>query len=252
MRTELVVRFDYGSIVPWVRKSGDGLVADRGARRLYLGSDIPLHGEGLTTVGEIDVREGQTLALSLTWQPSHLPRPSPIDAAAAIAEDERRWHAWANQCAYDGQWRDLVLRSLVTLSALTHAITGRHRRRADDVAARGRPVGVRNWDYRYCWLRDATFTLLALIHNGFLDEARAWREWLLRAVAGDPSKLQILYRVDGERRIGEQEMPWLPGYEGAPPVRVGNAASRAAAARRLRRGARLGVTSASAWAWRPR
>jgi GH15 family glucan-1,4-alpha-glucosidase len=225
VRTELVVRFDYGSIVPWVRKSGDGLVAIAGPDAIYLGSDIPLHGEGLTTVGEIDVCEGQTLALSLTWQPSHLSRPSPIDAAAAIAEDERRWHAWASQCTYDGQWRDLVLRSLVTLSALTHATTG------GIVAAATTSLpeavrGVRNWDYRYCWLRDATFTLLALIHNGFLNEARAWREWLLRAVAGDPSKLQILYRVDGERRIGEQELPWLPGYGGARPVRVGNAASQ--------------------------
>ena len=225
VRTELVIRFDYGSIVPWVRKSGDGLVAIAGPDALHVGSDIPLRGEGLTTVGEIDVCEGQTLTLSLTWQPSHLPRPATVDAAAAVAEDERRWRAWASQCTYDGQWRDLVLRSLVTLSALTHATTG------GIVAAPTTSLpeavrGVRNWDYRYCWLRDATFTLLALVHNGFPHEARVWREWLLRAVAGDPSKLQILYRVDGERRIGEQELPWLPGYGGARPVRVGNAASQ--------------------------
>jgi GH15 family glucan-1,4-alpha-glucosidase len=225
MRTELVVRFDYGSIVPWVRRSGDGVVAIAGPDSLHFSSDMPVHGEGLTTVGEIDVHEGQTVALSLTWQPSHLPRPATIDAAAVIAADERRWHAWSRQCDYVGPWRDVVVRSLVTLAALTHASTG------GVVAAPTTSLpeavhGVRNWDYRYCWLRDATFTLLALAHNGFLHEARAWREWLLRAVAGDPSKLQILYGVDGERRIGEEEIPWLPGYGGARPVRVGNAASQ--------------------------
>ena len=223
MGTELIVRFDYGSIVPWVRKDGEGLVAIAGPDALHIRSEVPLRGEGLTTVGEIDVSEGQTLALSITWQPSHLPTPQPIDAHAVVADTERNWRAWAARCTYDGEWRAPVLRSIITLSALTHAATG------GMVAAPTTSLpealgGTRNWDYRYCWLRDATFTLLALANNGFLDEARTWREWLLRAVAGDPSKLQILYGVDGERRIAESELPWLPGYEGARPVRVGNAA----------------------------
>ena len=223
MHTELIVRFDYGSIVPWVRKDGEGLGAIAGPDALHIRSEVPLRGEGLTTVGEIDVSEGQTLALSLTWQPSHLPTPQPLDAHALVADTERHWRTWAAECTYDGEWRAPVLRSIITLSALTHAATG------GMVAAPTTSLpealgGTRNWDYRYCWLRDATFTLLALANNGFLDEARAWREWLLRAVAGDPSKLQILYGVDGERRIAESELPWLPGYEGARPVRVGNAA----------------------------
>jgi GH15 family glucan-1,4-alpha-glucosidase len=224
MRTQLIVRFDYGSIVPWVRKVGDDLVAIAGPDSVHVRSDVPLRGEGLTTVGEFDVAEGQTVALSLTWQPSHLPAPPALDAASVVVEAERRWRKWAAQCTYAGERRDIVVRSLVTLAALTHTATG------GIVAAPTTSLpeafgGVRNWDYRYCWLRDATFTLLALANNGFLHEARVWREWLLRAVAGDPSKLQILYGVDGERRIGEEEIPWLPGYGGARPVRVGNAAS---------------------------
>ncbi len=224
MRAELVVRFDYGSIVPWVRQAGNGrLIAIAGPDALHLESDVPLHGEGLTTVGEFDVAEGQTVAFAATWQPSHLTAPPASDPSAIIADTERRWRAWAEQRSYTGEWQDVVLRSLVTLAALTHATTGAI------VAAPTTSLpeafgGVRNWDYRYCWLRDATFTLLALAHNGFLHEARAWREWLLRAVAGDPSKLQILYGVDGERRITECTIPWLPGYGGASPVRVGNAA----------------------------
>ncbi|HEX3343794.1 MAG TPA: trehalase-like domain-containing protein, partial [Polyangiaceae bacterium] len=193
VRTELIVRFDYGSIVPWVRKRpGDGLIVIAGPDALHVQSEIPLRGEGLTTVGEIDVAEGQTFAMSLTWQPSHLKPPHPLDARAVVEETERRWRAWVAHCTYDGEWRDTVVRSLITLSALTHASTG------GIVAAPTTSLpealgGSRNWDYRYCWLRDATFTLLALVHNGFLDEARAWREWLLRAAAGDASKLQILY-----------------------------------------------------------
>ena len=226
MRAELVIRFDYGSIVPWVRKvTGGGMVAVAGPDALHVGSDVPLHGEGLTTVSEFDVFEGQTIAFSATWQPSHLPRPPAIDASSVIVDSERRWRAWTEQCTYTGEWRDIVLRSLITLAALAHASTG------GIVAAPTTSLpesvrGVRNWDYRYCWLRDATFTLLALVHNGYLHEARAWREWLLRAVAGDPSKLQILYGVDGRRRIDEVEIPWLAGYGGARPVRVGNAASQ--------------------------
>ena len=224
MRTELVVRFDYGSIVPWMRRVQDGLVAVAGADSLHIQCDVPLHGEGLTTVGEFDVAAGQTVALSIAWQPSHLPAPRPADATELAAETERRWGSWSARLAYTGEWRENVHRSLVTLAALTHADTGAILA-APTTSLPEALGGVRNWDYRYCWLRDATFTLLALIHNGFFQEARAWREWLLRAVAGDPSKLQILYGLDGERRIAEEEVEWLPGYEGSRPVRLGNAAS---------------------------
>jgi GH15 family glucan-1,4-alpha-glucosidase len=225
MRLELVVRFDYGSILPWVRKVGDVLVVTAGPDSLHVRADAPLRGEGMTTVGEFDVAAGQTLNFSLTWQPSHLAPATAIpDAQAIVADTERYWQAWSAKCTYTGEWRDAVLRSLLTLSALrdrtTGAIVAAPTTSLPEVAG-----GGRNWDYRYCWLRDATFTLLALVHNGYLDEARAWREWLLRAIAGDPSKLQILYGVDGERRITESEIPWLPGYGGARPVRVGNAAS---------------------------
>jgi GH15 family glucan-1,4-alpha-glucosidase len=223
MRSELVVRFDYGAIVPWVRKTPTGIVAIAGPNALHLTSDVPLVGQGLTTVAEFEVSEGQALAMSLSWAPSHLPPPPALDPVAALADDERSWRAWSGRCSYSGEHRDEVVRSLITLGALTHAKTGAI------VAAPTTSLpeslrGVRNWDYRYCWVRDATFTLLSLVHNGYVDEARAWREWLLRAVAGDPSKLQVLYKLDGERRVDEAEIPWLSGYEGARPVRIGNAA----------------------------
>ena len=223
MTTELVIRFDYGSIVPWVRRASGGITAIAGPDSLRVQSDVPLRGEDLTTVADFEVAAGQSVSFALTWHPSHVKTPREVDPLALVASAERRWRAWAAHCTYDGEWRDLVLRSLVTLKALTHAPTG------GIVAAPTTSIpealgGVRNWDYRYCWIRDATFTLLALGRNGFVEEARAWREWLLRAVAGDPAKLQILYGIDGERRIVEREIPWLPGYEGAAPVRVGNAA----------------------------
>jgi len=223
MRTELVVRFDYGSIVPWVRRAGNGITAIAGPDSLLVQSDVQLRGQNFTTVAEFDVAEGQTVSFALTWHPSHVKTPTPVDPLAIIDGAERQWRQWAAQCTYQGEWCDHVLRSLIVLKALTHAMTG------GIVAAPTTSLpealgGVRNWDYRYCWVRDATFTLFSLIQNGFLEEARAWREWLLRAVAGDPSKLQILYAVDGERRIIEQEIPWLPGYERSAPVHVGNAA----------------------------
>ncbi len=211
--------------MPWVRKAaeGNGIRAIAGPDSLRLQSEIPLRGENLTTVADFDVSEGQTLSFVLTWYPSHVPEPPALDALGALAETERAWTEWSEQCTYQGEWRDVVRSSLVTLKALTDVTTG------GMVAAPTTSLpetlgGVRNWDYRYCWVRDATFTLLALVHNGFREEANAWREWLLRAVAGDPSKLQIMYAVDGTRRIEESEIPWLPGYEGARPVRVGNAA----------------------------
>jgi GH15 family glucan-1,4-alpha-glucosidase len=224
MRTELIVRFDYGSVVPWVRKlDGHGIRAIAGPDSIRLQSDVPLRGENLTTVAEFDVAPGDTVSMVLTWHPSHVEVPAEVDAAAMVHRTERAWRKWSAQNTYQGPWRNVVTRSLVTLKALTHTATG------GIVAAPTTSLpeaigGPRNWDYRYGWVRDATFTLLALLHNGFTQEAEAWREWLLRAVAGDPSKLQIMYAVDGRRRLDEQEIPWLPGYEGSTPVRVGNAA----------------------------
>ncbi len=224
MRTELVVRFDYGSIVPWVRKGkGGGIRAIAGPDSIRLQSDVPLRGENLTTVAEFDVARGDVVSLVLTWHPSHVKEPHEVDAAAMVERTEHAWRTWSAQSTYRGPHRQLVERSLVTLKALTHTATG------GIVAAPTTSLpeavgGVRNWDYRYCWVRDATFTLLALIHNGFIQEATDWRDWLLRTVAGDPSQLQIMYAVDGRRRLDEAEIPWLAGYEASAPVRVGNAA----------------------------
>jgi len=224
VRTEIVIRFDYGSIVPWVRKiDGDGIRAIAGPNSLRLETSVSLRGENLTTIGEFDVSEGQSVPFVLTWYPSHTDPPPARDVDTLIRDTEKSWGDWSSQCTYQGEWRDVVVRSLVTLKSLTHASTG------GIVAAPTTSLpesigGIRNWDYRYCWVRDATFTLLAFLHNGYVDEARAWREWLLRAAYGDPSKLQIMYGIDGTRRIAEWEVPWLPGYEGSGPVRVGNAA----------------------------
>jgi GH15 family glucan-1,4-alpha-glucosidase len=224
MRTEVVVRFDYGSIVPWVRKGrGGGIRAIAGPDSIRLHSDVPLRGENLTTVAEFDVVPRDVVSMVLTWHPSHVKEPHEIDPVEMVERTERAWREWSAQSTYKGPSRRIVLRSLVTLKALTHTTTG------GIVAAPTTSLpeaigGPRNWDYRYCWVRDATFTLLALIHSGFMDEARSWREWLLRAVAGDPSKMQIMYAVDGRRRLDEHEIPWLSGYEGSLPVRVGNAA----------------------------
>jgi GH15 family glucan-1,4-alpha-glucosidase len=224
MRTELVVRFDYGSIVPWVRKSrGGGIRAIAGPDSIRLQSDVPLRGEKMTTVAEFDVIPGDVISQVLTWHPSHVREPHEIDAVALVEQTERAWREWSARNTYQGPWRKIVDRSLVTLKALTHTTTG------GIVAAPTTSLpeaigGPRNWDYRYGWVRDATFTLLALIHSGYTQEASDWREWLLRAVAGDPSKMQIMYAVDGRRRLEEEEIPWLPGYEASAPVRVGNAA----------------------------
>jgi len=223
MATQLVIRFDYGSILPWVRRQGEHLVAIAGPDSLRVQSEISLHGENFTTVGEFDLHEGQEVALSATWHPSHVKAPDRIDERALLRRAQRDWRDWSDRCTYEGPWRDQVLRSLVTLKALTHSPTG------GIIAAPTTSLpeclgGVRNWDYRFTWVRDASFTLLALIENGYAEEALAWRDWLLRAVAGDPAKMQILYGVDGYRRVEEQEIHWLPGYEGSRPVRVGNAA----------------------------
>ncbi len=224
VRSELRLRFDYGSVVPWVRHDGGSLSAVAGPDAVRLLTSVPLHGEGGATLTEFEVGPGDRVPFVLTWQPSHEPMSPPIDADDALDRTERFWSQWMEQCTYDGAWPDAVRRSLVTLKALTYAPTG------GIVAAVTTSLpeqlgGSRNWDYRYCWLRDATFTLQALLGSGFVDEARAWREWLLRAVAGDPADLRIMYGLDGRRRLPESELPWLAGYEGASPVRVGNGAA---------------------------
>jgi GH15 family glucan-1,4-alpha-glucosidase len=225
MRMELVIRFDYGSIVPWVRHTERGIRAIAGPDAMHLRTDVPVHGEQFRTIAEFTVSEGQRIPFTLTWYPSHQPEPAESDPEQSIRETEQWWQAWSARCTYTGAWREQVVRSLITLKALTYAPTG------GLVAAATTSLpeqlgGVRNWDYRYCWLRDATFTLYALMTGGYMDEARAWREWLVRAVAGKPSEMQIMYGLAGERRLAEWVVDWLPGYEGAAPVRVGNAAFR--------------------------
>jgi GH15 family glucan-1,4-alpha-glucosidase len=224
MRMELVIRFDYGSIVPWVRREADGIRAIAGPDALRLRTSVPLRGEDFKTVADFTVSQGQSVAFDLTWSHSHERCPPALDVAQAVDATSTWWREWSARCTYAGEWRDAVVRSLVTLKALTYAPTG------GIVAAPTTSLpehlgGVRNWDYRYCWLRDATFTLYALMNGGYVDEARQWRAWLLRAVAGKPSQIQIMYGLAGERRLTELELPWLPGYEGARPVRIGNRAS---------------------------
>ena len=224
MHMDLRLRFDYGSIIPWVRRAPYGLSAVAGPDAVELWTRVDLRGEGMTTVADFTVREGQQIPLSLTWHPSTEAAPAPLEAEWAIVQTERWWSDWARRCSYEGGWRDAVIRSMVTLKALTYAPTG------GIVAAPTTSLpeqigGVRNWDYRLCWVRDATFTLYSLVLAGYLDEARAWRDWLVRAVAGSPSELQIMYGLAGERRLTEQTLAWLPGYEGSAPVRTGNAAS---------------------------
>jgi len=226
MRMQLIIRFDYGSIVPWVRRAeGGGIWAIAGPDALALDTPVETRGEDLTTVAEFAVSAGERVPFVLHWHPSHATRPERIDAERAISSTERWWQTWSSRCSFQGPWRDPVVRSLITLKALTYAPTG------GIVAAPTTSLpeqlgGTRNWDYRFCWLRDATFTLYALMISGFADEARAWREWLLRAVAGDPSQIRTLYGVGGERWLPELELEWLPGYEGAAPVRIGNQAHR--------------------------
>jgi GH15 family glucan-1,4-alpha-glucosidase len=223
MRMELTIRFDYGSIVPWVRRLDGALHAVAGPDSVWLRTPVPVRGENWTTLADFTVAEGQRAPFMLTWHASHQPAPRRINAVRSLGDTEAWWGEWASHIDYAGGWQDAVIRSLLTLKALTYAPTG------GIVAAPTTSLpeqlgGVRNWDYRYCWLRDATFTLSALMLAGLTDEAKAWREWLLRAVAGQPRQMQILYGVAGERRITEQELDWLPGYQGSRPVRIGNAA----------------------------
>lgn len=226
MRSELVIRFDYGRIVPWVRRIDDARHAVAGPDALSFSTPAHTRGEDMRTVSEFRIEEGERVPFVLTWYPSHADPPERIDPEVALSETETFWREWNEECKVDlsPEWRDLLHRSLMVLKTLIYAPTG------GIVAAPTTSLpewigGVRNWDYRYCWLRDATLTLLALLHAEHVDEALDWRRWLLRAVAGDPSDLQIMYGVAGERRLTEFELPWLPGYEDSAPVRVGNAAS---------------------------
>jgi GH15 family glucan-1,4-alpha-glucosidase len=223
MRMDLAIRFDYGSIVPWVRRVPGGISAVGGPDSLLLQTPADLRGEEFRTISEFVVAEGERVPFDLTWFPSHQPPSRELDPELALQQTEAWWTAWAARCTVTGPWRDAVVRSLITLKALTYRPTGAI------VAAPTTSLpeefgGVRNWDYRYCWLRDATFTLLALLNAGYTDEAHAWREWLLRTVAGRPDQLQMMYGIRGERRLTEIELPWLPGFASSRPVRIGNAA----------------------------
>jgi GH15 family glucan-1,4-alpha-glucosidase len=224
MHLELVIRFDYGSVMPWVRRLPDGrLSAIAGADALVLESGAETHGEGPSTVADFVVRPGERIPFVLSWHPSHEPPPARTDALRAVEDTETWWREWSRRCSYRGPYRSVVASSLVVLKALTYAPTGGMVAAATTSLPEW-PGGVRNWDYRYCWLRDATYTLYSLTLAGYRDEARAWRDWLLRAVAGDPSKLQIMYGVAGERRLDERVLDWLPGYRSSTPVRIGNLA----------------------------
>jgi carbohydrate kinase (thermoresistant glucokinase family) len=226
MKLHLALRFDYGVTVPWVTQLDDGfgLSAVAGPIQVVLRSPVPLQGRNFATVAEFDVAAGQCVPFVMTQAPSHLPKPAAIDWSAALKETELFWRNWAGRCCHAGPWKEAVQRSLLTLKALTYSETG------GIIAAPTTSLpeqlgGQRNWDYRYCWLRDATFTLMALASAGYDDEAQAWGQWLLRTVAGSPNQLQIMYGLSGERQLIEWEVPWLPGYQDAVPVRVGNAAS---------------------------
>jgi GH15 family glucan-1,4-alpha-glucosidase len=224
MRMEFVVRFDYGSITPWVRRESGGLSAIGGPDALCLRTPVHLSGKDWTTTAEFDVVEGNEVPFVLAWYPSNQAAPNTaVDAFSAVAATEAWWRRWSAGCTYEGEWQEAVVRSLITLKALTYAPTG------GIVAAPTTSLpehigGSRNWDYRYCWLRDSTFTLAALMQSGYVEEAVAWRQWLLRAVAGRADELRIMYGLAGERRLPELQLPWLPGYEGSAPVRIGNGA----------------------------
>jgi GH15 family glucan-1,4-alpha-glucosidase len=224
LRMELVIRFGFGRDIPWVKRIEDGaLLAICGPDMTVLRTPIETRGEDMTTLADFEVSAGETIPFVLTYGPSHLPVPAPIDPEQALRDTEDFWSEWSGRCTYEGERRDLVMRSLITLKALTYAPTG------GIVAAPTTSLpeklgGARNWDYRFCWLRDATFTLLALMNSGYTEEASAWHNWLLRSVAGSPADMQIMYGIAGQRRLLEWEAAWLPGYGGAQPVRVGNAA----------------------------
>jgi len=223
MRMRLILRFDYGRTIPWVRKRDYGISAVSGPSAIAFRTAVPLESKDYTTFAEFTISEGQTEAFRLASYPSHEEEPGDANALDMLSEAETRWREWAGRCTSQGEWRDPVVRSLITLKALTYRPTGGIL--AAPTASLPESLGgPRNWDYRYCWLRDSTFTLYALLISGYMDEARAWREWLLRAIAGHPQDTQIMYGVAGERMLTELELPWLSGYEKSVPVRIGNAA----------------------------
>jgi len=224
MRMELIIRFDYGRTIPWVRKAHDGLEAIAGPNGLILRTPVETRGEDLKTVANFTVKEGERIPFVLTWFQSHKRPPRAITPDHALRDTEKFWADWTKHFRWWGEWKDAVLRSAITLKGLTYAPTG------GIVAAATTSLpeeigGVRNWDYRFCWLRDASFTLFAMMQVGYREEAQSWREWLLRAIAGSAAQMQIMYGVHGERRLDEWEIPWLGGYENSKPVRIGNAAS---------------------------
>ena len=224
MRMDLTIRFDYGSLIPWVRRMPDGLTATGGANQLRLITPVEIRGENFHSVADFTVSAGERVPFTLAWQRSYAWPVTHDDPERSIDATEQWWREWSQRCAYQGPYRDAVVRSLITLKALTYRPSG-GLLAAPTTSLPERLGGVRNWDYRYCWLRDATFALYALMLGGYTAEAVEWREWLLRAVAGEPANAQILYGVAGERLVPEWEVPWLPGYESSGPVRVGNAAA---------------------------
>lgn len=224
MRSALRMRFSYGRVVPWVHKHEGRTVAVAGPDSVWFDTACETYGKALTTYADFTVAPGDRIAFTISWEPSHKQPPALPEPEQALEATEEFWHDWVEQCTYHGPYREAVVRSLITLKALTYAPTG------GIVAAPTTSLpeeigGVRNWDYRYTWLRDAAITLSSLLRTGYREEARAWREWLLRAVAGDPENLQIMYGIAGERELGEAELDWLPGYENSGPVRVGNGAA---------------------------
>ncbi|MFF4232283.1 glycoside hydrolase family 15 protein [Streptomyces sp. NPDC001820] len=224
MRSALRMRFSYGRVVPWVHKVDGRTVAVAGPDSVWLDAETETYGKNLTTYSDFTVAPGERIAFTISWQPSHHQPPALPDPEGSLETTADFWREWVEHCTYHGPYREAVVRSLITLKALTYAPTG------GIVAAPTTSLpeeigGVRNWDYRYTWLRDAAITLSSLLRTGYREEARAWREWLLRAVAGDPENLQIMYGIAGERELGEAELDWLPGYEGSSPVRIGNGAA---------------------------
>jgi GH15 family glucan-1,4-alpha-glucosidase len=225
LRMELIIRFGFGTGIPWVKRTEDGnaLLAICGPDMTVLRTPVETRGEDMTTVADFEVGAGETIPFVLTYGPSYLPVPPPIEPEKALQETQAYWIEWSGRCTYQGLQRDLVMRSLITLKALTYRPSGGIVA-APTTSLPEIPGGAKNWDYRFCWLRDATFTLLALMNSGYTEEASDWHNWLLRAVAGSPDDMQIMYGIVGQRRLLEWEADWLPGYEGARPVRIGNAA----------------------------
>ena len=224
MRAEIVIRFGYGTVIPWVRSIDGGIRATAGPDTMFVFAPVALRGEGYTTTASFTVRAGQRIPFLTTWCATYGPAPSHLDGEAALEHTETWWREWSDRCTYRGEWHEAVVRSLITLKALTYSPSGGIVA-APTTSLPELPGGQRNWDYRFTWLRDATFTLYALLGNGYRAEAEAWREWLVNAVAGHPGAVQVLYGIEGERWLEERVLDWLPGHLDSVPVRVGNAAA---------------------------